>query len=101
MVPFDEVHEVPQSCWNSPTPRIPLAPNALTLLPSSAPMLRLEQLPGTGGEPLAGIITCTGAEDAFSPAIEMSAKATGPQEYPSRNTMHSSRGSPLESLCCG
>ncbi len=64
-------------------------------------MLRLEQLLGTGGELDDGIITCTGTFDAFSPDTKMSAAATGPHTYPSRNTKHSSRGLPLESLACG
>ena len=58
---------------------MPFALKALTLLPSLDPMLLLEQSGGTGGELLAGIKTCTAAEDAFSPAMEMSANATSPQ----------------------
>src|SRR5271166_994879 len=101
MLPFAEVQASPQSCWKNPRPMIPLAPRALTLLPSFGPVVWLEQLLGTGGETLLGIITCTGEEDAFSPASEMSADDTGPQTKPSRNTMHSSRGFPLESFCWG
>src|SRR5208283_5264831 len=71
-----------------------LAPNASTL-PPSLPLLPgglwLEQLLGTGGELVEGIMTCTGTEEAFSPATVMSAVATGPHTYPSRNTRHSSK----------
>ena len=79
MLPFAVVQVSPQSCWNNPTPMTPLARRALTLLPWFGPVVWLEQVLGTGGETLSGIITCTGAEEAFSPAIEMSANDTGPQ----------------------
>ena len=84
-------------------PMSALAPKASTLPPSFpfGPLLCLEQLPGTGGELDAGIMTCTGTLAAFSPATMMSAVATGPHTYPSRNTRHSSSGLPLESLSGG
>ena len=99
---FALVQATPQSCWKSPTPIKALAPKASTLTPSFplVPVLWLEQLLGTGGELVAGIMICTGTLEAVSPVpvMVMSAAATGPHTYPSRNTRHSSSGLPLESF---
>jgi len=65
------------------------------------PLVWFEQLPGTGGELLEGIIICTGTLLACSPPTVMSAVTTGPQTYPSRKIRHSANGLPLESLLCG
>src|SRR5271166_280926 len=80
---------------------MPLAPSAIRLLPSLGPVVCLEQLLGTPGELDAGIMTWTGADDAFSPAIVMSAVATLPHTKPSRNTRHSTSGLPIESGSLG
>ena len=87
----------PQSCANRPTPKMPLAPNAATVS-SSVPVP--EQAAGMFvkfGSPM----TCTGTECAVSPEICTSAKATGPQLYPSTNCVHSTSESLFVRVCTG
>ena len=66
---------LPQSCANTPIPRIPFALSVLTLF-SAPPVVWLEQLAGTL-EKLVGAMTCTGIEAAISPATCTCASETG------------------------
>src|ERR1035438_10713355 len=66
MFPLPEAHAEPQSCWKNPRPMIPLAPRAATPLPLFGPVVRLEQLLGTGGETLSGIAACAEPENALA-----------------------------------
>jgi hypothetical protein len=90
-------HASPQSWRNTPTPNIPLAPNACTVS-FSGPVR--EHVTGTTAKP-GSPITWTGSRLACSPAIFRSASLTGPQVLPSAKWAHSATGMPLASVCCG
>jgi hypothetical protein len=68
---------LPQSCTNTPIPRIPFALSALILF-SAPPIVWLEQLAGTL-EKFEGATTCTGTDAAISPETCTCASETGPQ----------------------
>ena len=85
----------PQSCAMTPTPITPLASKPVTPF-TSVPLA--PQLAGAGAPAPASSMICTGSLAAVSPAMEMSASATGPQVWPPAKLTHSSIVRPCESV---